>query len=350
MSKSVANVVIATDTFVGWIGKTNTLLDLMTNQTLTTEYNAYGGNTSGNASVLGILSSNVIATPVVRGGSAGNTATISAITVGHANSTTSSNVTVAGYLANVAANTLSISSNTTLTATSLTAAVTTANLVGNVVFGSNSSHNLTVHGNNLTVNTSKLGVSANITFEGNTVVIESDIAANGTLYSITSDTVSMTGANVYLAPDMLNIFANVNATYAFSVANTLTVTDTMFVDTDVVFTGNSSAITQSTASYNFANTTETTVIDSFPIATYKTAKYTLSAKNTANSNVMQISELNLVHGNAGSNSVHSTEFGIIYSATKFATYTPGANATHVYITANSSVSNVAFTLLRTSFK
>lgn len=350
MSKAVSNVVIATDTFAGWVTKTNVILDHLSNIIVTTDSTAYGANTNGNSSIIGILSANVLSTPVVRGGAAGNTANVSTLTLGFSNATISSNVVVTGYAANITSNTLNITSNTNITSANATANINTYSIYGNTTHGANSLHNLTVSGGKLSVNGTSVNVSSNTTFNGNTFSVASDITASGNSFVISTDNVSFTGANLHIGSDLVNLNANVNATYAISIANTLTVTDNVYLDTDVIFTGNSSALTQATASYDFANTTETTVIDSFPISTYKSAKYTISAKNSANSNVMQLSELNIVHGNTGSNSVHSTEYGIIYSSTKFATYTPGANATHVYIAANSSVSNVAFTVQRTSFK
>lgn len=347
MSKSVANVVIATDTFVGLVGKTNTILDLLTNQILTTEFNAYGGNTSGNASVLGILSANVIATPVIRGGSAGNTATISAITLGHANSTVSSNVTIAGYLATVSANALNVTSNTTLTASALSVNVSTISLVGNVTIGSNTSQNLTVYGNTISVNTTNLNVSANVVVEGNTLTVNSHVVLDGANLNIDSTHLHITSNTNFDNTSTFSAITTFNANTTFNAP--VNVTNTAYIDTSIVFTGNTSAFVQSTTTYNFANTVETTIIDSFPISQYKAAKYTISAKNTANTNVMQLSELTLVHGNNGANSVHSTEYGTIYSSTKFATYTADANSTHVFISANSSVSNVSFALVKTAF-
>ena len=106
MSRSVSNVAISTDTFAGWLVKTNVLLDALTNEIVTVNSTTAGANTTGNASVIGILAANIISTPAIRGGAAGNTANIQGIQLGFANSTVSSNVTVAGYLTTISSNSL----------------------------------------------------------------------------------------------------------------------------------------------------------------------------------------------------------------------------------------------------
>lgn len=125
MAKSVANVNIATDTFAGWLGKTNILLDAMTNEIVSVSNTTYGSNVTGNGSVYGTLSANTLSTNVLRGGGVGNTANIATITIGISNSSVSSNVNLTGYSANVTANTLTITSNTVVNAASFTANITT---------------------------------------------------------------------------------------------------------------------------------------------------------------------------------------------------------------------------------
>ena len=70
MARSVANVVVSTDTFANWIGKTNQLADAMSVYTVTVDSTANGANVSGNGFVVGILQANTLAAgDVLRGGS-----------------------------------------------------------------------------------------------------------------------------------------------------------------------------------------------------------------------------------------------------------------------------------------
>ena len=114
MSRSIANVSITTDTFAGWLSKTNQLLYYFSTEAVTVSSGVAGSNTTGNGSVIGILAANVVSTVNVRGGAAGNTANLATITVGFSNATVSSNVVVSGYAANINSNTLTVTSNTVL--------------------------------------------------------------------------------------------------------------------------------------------------------------------------------------------------------------------------------------------
>lgn len=197
MARAISNVEITTDTFAGLVEKTNELLNAITYEVVTTSNTSSGANTSGNTNIIGILAANAVSTPVVRGGSSGNVASFSSLTVGHSNSTTSSNVTITGYTANVTANSLNVSSNTTFSASNLniTATALTINSVttatGNALFKANSSLNvLDVHSNstitevivnantftvNATFNLSGggFGVQGNVTLGSNTIFVNS---------------------------------------------------------------------------------------------------------------------------------------------------------------------------------
>ncbi len=128
MSKTVANVSITTDTFAGWVTKTNVLLDALTNEVVTVSTTTSGSNTSGNGSVLGILAANTLSTELLRGGTSGNTANVRSLSIGFANSTVSSNVSIAGYTTNVSSNSLNITSNTSLGTGTQNVSISTANL------------------------------------------------------------------------------------------------------------------------------------------------------------------------------------------------------------------------------
>jgi hypothetical protein len=198
MTRSVSNVNISSDSFLGLITKTNELLGALSNEIVTSSNSTAGSNTAGNVSVIGILSSNIVATPILRGGNSGNTATLTTLVVGHSNSTSSSNVRVVGYTANIGSNTLNITSNTTLNATSFTANVSTFAVISNttiyvgntsnpslVTSGNNTYSHFNILGSNALINTAAFHVASVTRVVGNTV-----IAANST-----SNTISIQGNN-----------------------------------------------------------------------------------------------------------------------------------------------------------
>jgi hypothetical protein len=438
MAKSVANVNIATDTFAGWVGKTNVLLDAMTNEVVSVSNTVSGANVSGNGTVYGTLSANTLSASVIRGGGVGNTANVSFITIGIANSTVSSNVVITGYTANVSANALNITSNTVVNAASFTANVSAINAYGNVVINSNTSHNFTFAGNTGTINAISLSVSSNINFTGANVIVSTTNAAitsanltidggdlnlfsnttftgdvftssanldwnssnvyiNTTSMSVIGGTISLisnvyitavntdiesantfinggrlniasnvyvTGVNTAIASTntaisggRLNISSNVNITGAnttitgvVTLSNTISISSNATLSGTLLFNGSSAGINQTSGNYAFpGDGSSSNVVDSFVISEFKSAKYTVSAKNNANADHIVISEIT---GVVNSSNVFSTEFGTIFSNTKFITYSLDANTTHVRLlaVANSTITNTNITVVRTSFK
>lgn len=114
MAKSIPQIVIATDTFAGWVSKTNLIIDTIANEAVTVNSTTNGANTTGNGSVIGILTANTLGANLLRGGGIGNTANLNSLTIGFSNSTVSSNVTVTGYTSNVTSNNLNVTSNTVI--------------------------------------------------------------------------------------------------------------------------------------------------------------------------------------------------------------------------------------------
>lgn len=157
MARYIAPIQTATDTFAGWISKTNLILDTLANEVITVDNTTYGASVTGNGSVTGILAANTIGANLIRGGGVGNTANVSSITVGFSNSTTSSNVTVTGYTTNVNSNSLNITSNTTV-------GTGTQRLTANIA-------NLQISTNTLTIQaTSNINVNTSLTLTGNLTI------------------------------------------------------------------------------------------------------------------------------------------------------------------------------------
>lgn len=273
MAKTVANVAIATDTFAGWVGKTNVLLDALTYEIVTCDNTTGGANTSGNGNVIGILTANTLGTNLLKGGGVGNTANISSLTIGISNSTTSSNVTLTGYAANIVSNSLFISSNTT-------------------------------------IGTGTQGLIINV----------SDVVVNAA-------TLDITLTNDLVVNTDLKVTGNVEANSALTFTNKVQ-----------VFT--------KSISLTFPDTATQNLVDSFAIADFVGAKYTVNVTDVNNSNNKAMTELSIVYGFSNA---HMTEYGTIYSNTQFATFSINATATHVRLYANSATSAALFKVHRVSF-
>lgn len=382
MTKAVSNVAIATDTFASWVSKTNILLDALTNIIVTVDQSPEGSNSIGNGSVIGIFAANVFSTPVLRGGSSGNTANIQTLTVGHANATTSSNVVVTGYEANVVAYTFNVTSNTYINTTNTTvnSAITylkggLANVTSNVSISNanttisatnaaftgtalNVTSNTYINTTNTTVNsavtylngglanvTSNVSISnvntainaSNTTLSGGDVNVTSNVSVTGTNISTSSNT-NFTGANNYISQKLT--------------ANTITVMSNTYVNAYVVFAGNSSAVTQLSSDFSFpTNSTTSNVIMQISKSEFKSGKLSISATDTANVSNKMFTEISFVYSNTA-NQAFFTEYGIIYSNTRFLTFTANTLATNVviYATSNATITGATVTITGTLHK
>lgn len=273
MAKPIANVSITTDTFAGWLAKTNILLYELSNEIVTVTSTTGGANTTGNGSVIGILTANTIGADLIRGGGVGNTANISSLSIGFANSTVSSNVKVSGYTTNVNSNNLNITANTVLGTGTQNVVIATANL-------------------RITTNTLVVNASSNVELNSS-LIIANELAVNN---SIEFD------SKVLLLSKTTNIY--------------------------------------------FPDPTTANTVDSFSISEFNGAKYTINVSDDSDSNNKVFTEISVIYGHGRS---HMTEYGTIYSNTRFMTFSTSSNSTHVILSANSSESDATFRIHRTTF-
>jgi hypothetical protein len=91
MSRNLANVNTSTDNFFNWIGRTNQLVDALT-ETVTVKANTAGDMTTGNGFVTGILGANTLTATFIRGG---NVQSVGSLTI-------TSNTNIGNSTANVA--------------------------------------------------------------------------------------------------------------------------------------------------------------------------------------------------------------------------------------------------------
>lgn len=185
MAKSVANVVIATDSFATLVGITNQLADAVSTVVMTANSSADGANTTGNSFLIGVLSANTIAVPTSLRGGFVNAA---------ANLNITSNVVFDGTTNFVNANTVSNSATHTITSATTTLAGGTLVISSNATFNANAtfSGNKVTVGSNSTISGSNAYVnSATFTVESNTVVL------GGNTLTISANTINITGNTTF---------------------------------------------------------------------------------------------------------------------------------------------------------
>lgn len=181
MSVSIANVNPAINSFQNWLDKTNQALDVISTKAMTADLTINGSTTSGNAVLVGIFNSNVVAVAnTLRGGSI--------TTPGNLVITTNTTIVDTGslFVNNTALRVLN--SNTFINATMFTIGGGTANVTSNVTFTAST---LTVGSETVSFNTNveDLEISANNTsIAGTNTQITSNVTIGGTNTVISSNT------------------------------------------------------------------------------------------------------------------------------------------------------------------
>lgn len=198
MAKAIANVVIATDSFAGWVGITNQMAHTFTTQALTANLSSTGATVSGNSDLVGIFSANVVAAKDgLRGGTIDTPATLiissnTNVTGAQSNLTSNvyinnSNTTINASNTVVSGGRLDVTSNTFLTTTGVTVTATTTTIAGG---GAVVTSNTYLNTANVFANTAKLTVQGgtvdiNSTVSvTNTVSVQSNTTVNGNIHNI----------------------------------------------------------------------------------------------------------------------------------------------------------------------
>jgi len=315
MAKSVANVVVSTDTFASWVARTNQLADAMTLFTVTVEANTTGAGVTGNGFVTGILSANTFAAgDVLRGGSVAtsanlnitsNTRVTGAVLYSTANldiqvanaSVNSTILYINGGLANVTSNVSVVTTNTSIQAAN------TALKGGNVHITSNTqinAANIVVTGVSTVLSGTTLSITRNtdlvattlnanavVTVNGNTTVTANSITfkANSSL-----NTFSISGngtvSNTTVSGNTFTVVGNTFFSNTVSISETLGVTKAATFSNTIAVTGNAT----------FSNVSTFT-----GLATIATAN--IAAANIATSNIVDLNVANSTNIQANLNVV-----------------------------------------------
>lgn len=187
MAKSLANVAIATDTFAGWLGRTNQICDAISTEVITANTSVNGANTTGNTNLIGIFGANTVTVGNgLRGGTvnaaANLTITSNAVFTG-SNTAFTSNVYIQSDISTINAiasyvngTTVTINANTVV-AGNLSFTGTRATFTGNVLFNSTNatlssvvttitSNTLNIDSNTFSISSNNLTVTSNVEFNG----------------------------------------------------------------------------------------------------------------------------------------------------------------------------------------
>jgi len=385
MSRFLSNVNISTSTFYTWLLKTNDLLHSHSNEIVTAANTAFGANTSGNVNVVGFLSGNLISTPIIRGGATGNSANISTLTVGFANSSNSSNLILTGHSANVTANTLNIFSNTLVESANILVNTAVARIISNTVLSGNSTSNnviltgnttatvLTINGNTSQVNTTNFNVNSvstvtgNTTLKANTTVTNITLAGNTTHSNLTlSGNLVTISSNLTISGAVANVYSNtlVECSNAFvNTATTRVISNTTLsgnsTTNNVILTGNATAtaltINGNTASINTSTFTvnsvssvtgNTTVKANTTVTNITVQGNTTHSNLVLNGNLVTISTNLTVTGfstNLYSNNINLLSNTLIESANLFVNTAAARIISNTTLSGNSTVNNVILT-------
>lgn len=181
MSVSIANVNPAINSFQNWLDKTNQALDVISTKAMTADLTINGSNTSGNAVLIGIFTSNVVTVAnTLRGGTM--------TTPGNLTITTNTTIVDTGSFFVNNTNIRVLNSNTFINATAFYVAGGTANITSNV---SVSSETIFLGSANLTVTSDTdyfVSQANNISFAGTNTYITANVTIGGTNTVISSNT------------------------------------------------------------------------------------------------------------------------------------------------------------------
>jgi hypothetical protein len=166
-----------------------------------------------------------------------------------------------------------------------------------------------------------------VTIAGNAVPV-----ANGGNLGVTNARwfLYSVGANVVGTSTTTELVATNNA----SVGNNLTVSNTVTISSRVNLAGNT---------FTSSNTSQV-VIDAYPAATYRTAKYLVECVDNATSGSFVACELLLTHNGT---IVSLSEYSLVQMTTPYVTYDADISGGNVRLLATSTAANTTYKVART---
>jgi len=298
----IVNAAPNADTFANWIARTNQLINLTNTDVVTVTSNTAGDTTTGNGFVIGIFGGRDLVANTIGGG----------------------NVSIS--------NTLTVVSNTNFVAGQVNS---TANVYFNSANVYTNTTSFTVVGNTYITTTGTLSNTISYTTNGSFSTLNV-IADNTVINSVITFTKSATFNDV--ATFNSNTFLNAN-----TVANSINVSGNATFSANVLYNNyliNNSLNYVNSGTYSFSGTSSVP-IDVVPIATYRSAEYTLQFTDTS-SGSYHITKVILYHD--GTNA-YSVEYAQMYNNLNLASITADINSGNLrlLVTPANSTTTVKFT-------
>lgn len=279
---------VATNSFRNWIDKTNEAIEVLRTQTVTVSTTTNGDTVTGNGFVVGLLGANTLIATTLRGGSVNSAANLAIIT----------NTNISAAFVNVVANTL-IYSNSTIAA---------------AVFGGNA-------------------VATNTTFNSTFYNINSNVAVVGASHTVSgnlnvdSGVLFVDAATNRVGINTLTPTVDVTVNGSVSVSGSLTVAGIQVLANSVVLSSSSQ-----------------TVIDTFPIATYRSGKYLISITDDTTPASFQTSEILLMHDGTTS---YLTEYAVVRTGSNLGTFASDISGSNNRLLFTPTVANSTIKFSRT---
>jgi len=175
----------------------------------------------------------------------------------------------------------------------------------------------------------------------NTEVVTANSHANGAITTGNGYVIGVFGANTLVCTEIRggNTVANTGLTISSNVAFTA---NTLRIDSGITL-GANSLVNDHGVRFTTSSLTAAQMMDRFPKATYRTAKYVISITDTGNSKY-QATEIIVTHD--GTNT-YSTEYATLLSNTSLATIGTAINGANVEIQISPAVQPLEVNISRT---
>lgn len=177
----------------------------------------------------------------------------------------------------------------------------------------------------------------------NTEIVTANNSANGAVTTGVGFVIGTFGSNTLVCSTLQG--GNSIANGVLTVTGNTIFSDTaqvVKINTGVVLGANSIAL-NSTVRITTSNTLAGQIVDSFPISTYRSAKYVISVTDPVNAKY-QSTELMLMHDGV---TTYTTEYATLLSNTSLATFTSDINTGNVRLLVTPAIANVQINVVKT---
>jgi hypothetical protein len=175
----------------------------------------------------------------------------------------------------------------------------------------------------------------------NSEVVTANNSANGAITTGKGFVIGTFGSNTVVCSTLSG--GNTISSGSITISSNTTFTDQLVKVNNGVVRGANSIAFDSTTRITTSTTASNQVVDTFAIATYRSAKYVISVTDPVNS-AYQATEIMLLHDGANT---YSTEYATLLSNTSLATFSSDISSGNVRLLVTPAVSNVQINVTKT---